>query len=190
MKGNIETGILGAINDQIAPLQKKVQSFVVNADSLLKSLNEIMDPGTKTNLRAAVVHLNHTLASFETTSKSLNKLMAENGKVDNMVTGANNAVTNLTQFTDSLNNLRLAETVASLESAMNNLNAVLADVEKGNGTLGKLLKDEGLYDNLEGASKEMEELLRDLKLNPKRFVHFSLFGKKAKPYEATIDSVE
>ncbi len=49
--------------------------------------------------------------------------------------------------------------------------------------MGKLLKDDGLYKNLEGATKEMEELLREMKLNPKRFVHFSLFGKRPKPYK-------
>ncbi|NJN50243.1 MAG: MCE family protein, partial [Polaribacter sp.] len=50
------------------------------------------------------------------------------------------------------------------------------------GTVGKLLNDEALYNNITNATKEMEELLREMKLNPKRFVHFSLFGKKAKPY--------
>ena len=60
----------------------------------------------------------------------------------------------------------------------------MTDVESGKGTLGKLMKDEKVYDNLEGASRELEQLLSDLKLNPKRYVHFSLFGKKAKAYEA------
>ncbi|MCB0460737.1 MAG: MCE family protein, partial [Flavobacteriaceae bacterium] len=68
------------------------------------------------------------------------------------------------------------------ESTLAGFNGILTTIDKGEGSLGKLLKDEGLYDNLEGATKEMEELLREMKLNPKRFVHFSLFGKKPKPY--------
>ena len=60
---------------------------------------------------------------------------------------------------------------------------ILSSIENGEGSIGKLLKDEGLYTNLEGAAKQMEALLQDMKLNPKRYVHFSLFGKKAKVYD-------
>ena len=82
------------------------------------------------------------------------------------------------------NNANLKATIQKLEATVKNFNSVLAKVDRGEGSLGKLLQDEGLYQNLEGATKEMEELLREMKLNPKRFVHFSLFGKKPKPYQA------
>jgi len=64
---------------------------------------------------------------------------------------------------------------------------VMADIEKGDGTVGKLLKDDALYENLEGASRQLEELLQDLKLNPKRYVHFSLFGKRPREYQKPND---
>ena len=59
---------------------------------------------------------------------------------------------------------------------------MLVNIENGKGSLGKLATDDAMYENLTNASKELEELLKEMKLNPKRFVHFSLFGKKAKPY--------
>ena len=62
------------------------------------------------------------------------------------------------------------------------MNTLIKGIESGKGTVGKLMSDEQLYTNLTNATKEMEELLREMKLNPKRFVHFSLFGKKPKPY--------
>jgi phospholipid/cholesterol/gamma-HCH transport system substrate-binding protein len=61
---------------------------------------------------------------------------------------------------------------------------MLSEIKSGKGSVGKLLNDDKLYQNFTNASKELEELLRDMKLHPKRFVHFSLFGKKAKAYKS------
>ena len=180
--GNVEAGFLGALNDQIAPLQAKVQSFVINADSLLGGFNEVFDTKTKTNMQQSIAKLNTSLTSFTTASKSLDRILAEDGKIDSILDNANIASIKLVNLTDSLNDANLKSTVQKLETTLNNFNNILSNLDKGEGSMGKLLKDEGLYNNLKGASKEMEELLREMKLNPKRFVHFSLFGKKPKPY--------
>lgn len=184
LKGNVEAGILGALNDQIAPLQAKVESFLLNTDSLITNMNEVFDSNTKQNLRTSVASLNTTLARFSSVSKSLDAMLANDGKIASILTKADVASTNLVSLTDSLNNANLKTTIRKLKTTITSFNKILASVEKGEGSLGKLLKDKGLYENLEGASKEMEELLYEMKLHPKRFVHFSLFGKKPKPYKA------
>ena len=181
--GNTEAGILGALNDQIAPLQSKVSSFLINADTLLAGFNAVFDKKGRTELKQSMAKLNTTLSSFQNASVSLDRMLSENGKLDSILSNANLASSNLVNLTDSLNNANLKSTIVKLESTLNNFNNILAKLEKGEGSMGKLLKDEGLYNNLKGASKEMEELLREMKLNPKRFVHFSLFGKKPPPYE-------
>ncbi len=184
LRGNVETGFLGALNDQIAPLQAKVESFLMHTDSLVAGFNEVFDDKTKQNLRESASSLNTTLARFSRISKSLEMMLADNGKIDSVMTKANIASTNLVGLTDSLNNAGIEATVKELKTTLTNFNSILAGLENGEGSFGKLLKDEGLYKNLEGATKEMEELLREMKLHPKRFVHFSLFGKKPKPYKA------
>ena len=83
-------------------------------------------------------------------------------------------------------NANIGLTVKNLEATITSLNKVLKSVEEGNGTLGKLLNDEAMYNNLTNASKELEELLSEMKLYPKRFVHFSLFGKKDKGYNPEL----
>ena len=75
----------------------------------------------------------------------------------------------------------MGNTVANLDQTLTSVNALLAGLEKGEGTMGKLLKDEVLYNNLKGVSKEMEELLRDIKLHPKRY--FRVLSKKEIPYQ-------
>jgi phospholipid/cholesterol/gamma-HCH transport system substrate-binding protein len=77
-----------------------------------------------------------------------------------------------------------------MEATLSKLNSIADGIDRGEGTMGKLLKDKELYDNLTGATEQLELLLEDLRLNPKRYMHFSLFGKKPKQYEAPQDTVQ
>ncbi len=190
LKGNIETGILGALNDQVGPLQNKIESFLTNADTLLHGFNEIVDDEGQANLKNSLTSLNTILSTFKTASRSLNGMLSKDGKLDSVFTNATTITSNLVNLTDSLNSANLKQTVKKLETTLNKFNGILADVEDGKGSIGKLLKDEGFYDNLEGAAKEMEALLKDLKEHPKRFVHFSLFGKRPKEYKEPEVKVE
>ena len=90
---------------------------------------------------------------------------------------------NFSVISDSIKAANLGATVAELQYSLESFNMILDSVKTGNGTMGKLMQDEELYNNLANASKELEELLREVKLHPKRFVHLSVFGKKEKPYE-------
>jgi phospholipid/cholesterol/gamma-HCH transport system substrate-binding protein len=92
----------------------------------------------------------------------------------------------LTQLSAELKEANLSETVAKLDTTLTNVNNLISGLEQGEGTMGKLLKDEALYNNLKGASKEMEELLRDIKLHPKRY--FRILSKKEVPYQEVQDN--
>jgi phospholipid/cholesterol/gamma-HCH transport system substrate-binding protein len=98
---------------------------------------------------------------------------------------------NLAKLSDSLANSNITATIESLEVTIVSLNNILANLEAGQGTMGKLLNDDEMYVNLTNASKELEELLREVKLHPKRFVSLSVFGKKDKGYkpETETDSI-
>jgi len=182
----VETDILGSIGNELVPLQEKITSFITNADVLLKGFNDVLDEDSRSNLKQSFTKLNATLSTFNSTSKSLNGLLAKNGKIDSILTNATTTSASLVSISDSLANANLTGTIQKLEGSLDSFNGVLATIEQGKGSIGKLLKDDGLYENLEGATKEMEELLREMKLNPKRFVHFSLFGKKTKKYKEEV----
>ncbi len=76
--------------------------------------------------------------------------------------------------------------VKNLEKTLGKVDALMNDVQQGKGTLGKLMKDEAMYNNLTDASNELKELLADIKNNPKRYIHFSVFGRKATPYTEEV----
>ena len=182
-QGEIEADVITSVSENLKPLFVKVEKAVVSADSLLVGLNEIMDSKTRANLKSSIAQLNATMLNFNAISKSVNEMVQTNKvKLGNTLTNTELMTNNLAKLSDYLVNSNLGTTVKNLETTVNNLNSILANVESGEGTLGKLLKDDEMYNNLTSATKELDELLREMKLNPKRFGHFSLFGKKDKGY--------
>lgn len=181
--GEVDSGILGMINEQIGPLQSKVESFIVNTDSVMQNFNKILDTQNQENIKKSLESLRSTLDNFNNLSVKTNDFFEANNKVDSILDYANISMKNLAKITDSLQKADLGATVLKLQNSLDNFNRILDNIESGQGTFGKLINDDELYDNLTGASKELEELLREVKLHPKRFVHVSMFGKKEKPYE-------
>jgi len=189
LKGEIESDIFSSVGEKLNPLQAKLENVIVSADSLLLGLNQTLNADARKNLRQTFANLNATVANFRKSSVSLDQLLAENkDKLGASLTNVEIATGNFAKISDSLVNANLGQTIRKLQSTIANFDNVIAGIDRGEGSIGKLLKDEGLYNNLENASKEMEELLREMKLHPKRFVHFSLFGKKAKEYNPKEDN--
>lgn len=182
---NVKPGMLSNIGDRLSPLQTKVEKTVVTADSLLMGLNNVFDRATQENLRKSIAELSVTMKEFSEAARGVNGLIATNKtKLDGTFSNLNNATANFSKLSDSLNNANIGAAMKKLDKALTNVDKVVNDVQSGKGTLGKLLKDDGMYNNLEDASLEMKQLVKDLKENPKRYVHFSVFGKKPKPYVA------
>ena len=191
LKGTVKAGLSELVNQRLTPLQEKIESTMVSADSLLININSVFDEQTKANLKNSILQLNSTISSFKTTSTSLNELVTSNqDKLNSTLNNVENISGNLSKITDSIARADLATTIRDLQTTITNFDNVLTSIENGEGSVGKLLKDEGLYNNLEGASKQLEQLLEDMKLNPKRYVHFSLFGKKAKQYDADGNEIK
>ncbi len=181
--GEVDAGILGMINEQIAPLQSKVESFIVNSDTVMGNLNKVMDAKNRKNIDKSLENLSITLEKFKNISYKADKILDKNNnKIDSIFNSAHIAMNNFSKISDSLQKADLAATIVKLQYTLDSFNRILDSIENGQGTLGKLVKDDALYQNLEGSTKELEELLREMKENPKRFVHFSVFGKKETTY--------
>lgn len=191
LKGTIKPGLTALVNQRLTPLQEKIELMMVDADSVLTGINDVFNDNTRANLRSGISGLNQVVNSFKTTTNSLNALLANNeAKLSSTLTNFNAISSNLSQTSGQLANVNLEQTVKELETTIKNFNNISAKIKNGNGSIGKLLNDDGLYDNLEGASLQLEQLLEDMKLNPKRYVHFSLFGKKPKRYDAEGNEIE
>ena len=183
--GDIEDGMLSAVTKALGPLEKKVTNTLATVDTLLFSFNDVVDDKTRKNLKEAIENLNKTLNSFSGVSDNMNRILANNtNKLDNTFTNLDRTANNLGTLTDSLAKLETGKIVEDLQDVVDKMNKIVTGIDNGEGSMGKLLRDDKLYENLEGASRQMEDLIQDLKLNPKRYVHFSVFGKKPQGYQA------
>ena len=180
----LKPGMLAVVGDKLSPLQNKVESTVTTADSLLTHLNNVFDAKTQQNLRIAIAEMSNTMAEFNKAAQSLNKTISGNqGHINATMANLDKTSANFAKISDSINQANLGQAVKKLENSLAKVDDIMNDVQAGKGTLGKLLKDDAMYNNLNGASQELKELLADLKKNPKRYVHFSVFGGKQKPYK-------
>lgn len=180
---NTRPGLTDLLQEKLAPLQQKIEGAFTNADSLLMNVNEILDAKAKNDLRESIAGLNSLMKSLLGSADEFNGLLKDNrGKLDSSLTNFNVLSGNFAKLSDSLNNAGLGRTLASLESTVANLDKILTRMEKGEGSLGKLMSDEQLYKNLNNASRELDLLLQDFRLNPKRYVNVSVFGKKQIDY--------
>ena len=188
LPSEIKPGLTDLVNQRLTPLQQKIEKVMESTDVLLANINSVFDEKTKSNIRGSFSQLEQTIASFESTSNALNALLQDNKtSITTTLDNFSNISENLSEVSSNLAEADLKQTINELQSTISNFDQLLKNIEKGEGSIGKLMKDEGLYNNLEGALGQMEALLEDMKLNPKRYVHFSLFGKKPKPY-STDDS--
>lgn len=188
LKSGLKPGMLAVVGEKLSPLQTKVEATVVTADSLLHSLHNVFDVKTQEHLRQAIAEMNGTMREFNTAAHSLNGVISGNkSNIDATMSNLNRTSANFAKLSDSLNQANIGEAVRKLERSLATVDSIMNDVQAGKGSLGKLLKDEGMYDNLEGASNELKELLADIKNNPKRYIHFSVFGRKATPYVEKVE---
>ena len=179
LPSEIKPGLTELVNQQIAPLQSKIEGLLTSADSLFAGVSNVLNYKTQNNLKLALESLTVSIQNVSSLTNNMNTLVEENRK--NFSGTMNNLqmnTKNLNQLTDSLNQIPLNTTFKNLEQTSEDLKILISRMESGEGTAGKLLNDDQLYNKLLGSSEALEALLNDLKPHPKKYVHFSIFGRK------------
>ena len=183
LKGEVESDIFTSVGETLNPLKTKVERVIIGADSLLIALNDVLDVKSRDSFKKTILGVETTVSSLNETLSSFNTMIDSTKlDIDLALENTKKITSNFVKVSDTLTKVNFGQTVKTLQTALVNINGLLSGIENGKGSLGKLATDDTMYNNLSKASKELGDLLRDMKLNPKRFVHFSLFGKKAKPY--------
>jgi len=202
-------GIFNDVLKKIDPVLYEVKRAVGSIDSLLINVNSVIDPRAKYNIGASLENVNKLTASMLYTTAQLNLLLnAQTGALAkslnnvNSITGnlagqnekINSVVSNLDQATAKLAALDLQKTLTTLDATINDLKAMTAKFNDNKGSLGLLMNDPSLYKNLASTGNKLNLLLDDIRVNPKRYVSISVFGKKqsvvplATPLPDTLNS--
>lgn len=191
LKGTNKPGMTVLLEKKLNPLVLKIEGAMSNADHLLTSINEVVDSDSKKSLKNTIEKLDLVMSDFAVSAKLLKGIMTTNGdKLSHALGNVDQITTNFAKLSEGLAASNLDKTALELQSAVTGLNNLLAKIESGQGTLGKLFEDEQMYTNLTKTSKQLELLLEDLRINPKRYMHFSVFGKKQKPYDSQKVTIE
>ena len=186
LEARIQEDMLASISSSIKPTQEKLNHLLNQADTTLTGVNKILDNKTTTDLKNAITELSNTMRNLNQASVTLNNmLIANQASLHSTLQNANKISGDLAKVTSDLSEADINKVITNAQNTLSNLNTLLSEIENGKGTVGKLLKDDALYNDLDKSVKQLELLLQDFRLNPKRYVHFSLFGKKAKVYEPT-----
>lgn len=184
LPGTIEEGLLELVNDRLTPLQEKLELTIVSADSVLTSVNGVLSSETQNNINSVIADLSIAMRGFKGSANTLNGVLSQNkDKLNRTFTNIDEMSTKMNRFSDTLSQINLNKLTKDLDGVLVNFKQISAKLDNGTGTAGKLLNDKKLYDNLEKSTKQLELLLQDFRLNPKRYVHISVFGKNNKPYE-------
>lgn len=187
LNSNVEKNLMEAVQ----PVQKKAELIIGKMDSILTSVNTILNPDFQKNVNKSFNSISNTLASLEGTSKKVDGLVGTEGKrISAILANAesisgnlknNNAkinaiLSNLNTITDQVAAANFKQTIDNANKAVADLQGIVSKVNDGKGSLGLLINDTKMYDNLNDASKNLDNLMIDIKANPKRYVHFSVFG--------------
>ncbi len=187
----VKLGMLAGLGDKLEPTQAKVDKLLTDTNSLMININSVLDAKTKENLKSSLDNLNKTLSQFHEASKTVNTILTDNKeKLNHTLSNLDKVANDFSKISDSLAKANLGKTVKNLEKTLASVDKIMGELQSGNGTIGKMLKDDALYNNFSKTSKELELLLQDLRLHPTRYVNVSLFGKKEKPYVKSNDSIK
>ncbi len=184
----VAAGMLDDIKKSLSPVMDNVNGTLTSVDSLVEQIGMVLDPATR-------AHLQKTMSNLATATGQLNEMLdTKNGPLANTLRNVSSITGNLKQQNDSINRvisnagtlteklaaLDLEKTLTKVQSTLDNLNATLQQINKGQGTAGKLVNDPKLYQNLNSTANSLNILLQDLRLHPKRYINVSVFGRKDK----------
>lgn len=195
---SIETGLLDQMIFEMVPIKEKAERLMEDMEKALEAISQVFNEDNRENINQSFVSLRNSLDNIDKVSGSLEVMLnTDTGKLNQIIANVNSISYNLKQnseqidgiignfsaISDTLAKANLANTLAQADSAMISFNQVITKINQGEGTIGLLLQNDSLYNNLERASKNLEVLLLDMKVNPKRYVNISLFDFSRTRYE-------
>lgn len=170
LEGKANYGLMGAAEKEILP---QLQKTILKIDSVLTSLNKVMN---NEDLEKTIHNTQVITANLSTTTRELNKMMQNDFPA--IISNINTMSANFATISNNLKDIDYAGTIKKVDATLNNVQLLTEKLNRTDNTLGLMFNDRSMYDNLNSATQNAALLLEDLKAHPKRYVHFSLFGKK------------
>lgn len=188
-----EDNLKQGVSKVIGPLQKKAEGLIASIDSVMVVVQQVFNESARANLAKSFESIKGAITSLETTSFRLDTLVInEKVKISSILTKINvlattlannsdklgNVISNFSNISDSLAKSNLTSAINNADLALSQASSILTKIDKGEGTMGMLINNDSLYRKLDKSSADLDRLLKDLRINPERYVHISVFGRK------------
>jgi phospholipid/cholesterol/gamma-HCH transport system substrate-binding protein len=198
LTSDIEEGLMAGITDlssSLATTKVKADRLFESLDSLVGDIRDVLGPGDRnSSVNKAITDLAATMDNLKKASGKIDGILSDDGKLGKILADVegftktldenkdeiDNLLNNLSSFSDTLAAAELASTINNANKTFAELAEAMEKINNGEGTIGKLFKDDSVYDNLEAATRDLDSLFVDIKANPNRYVHVSVFGRKEK----------
>jgi phospholipid/cholesterol/gamma-HCH transport system substrate-binding protein len=186
---SIEGSLQDEVNAQILPLKQKAEELIGSVDSVMMIVTAVLNKDTRENLRNSLSSLDKTFALMSRTMIKVDSLVLVNDeRLSKIISNLESITSNLEEGNGEIKTIltnfaSISDSLAksNISSTLQNINSITTKINQGEGSIGLLMKDDKLYKNFEQSTKELAELLEDIKKNPSRYVNFSIIGG-GKPY--------
>ncbi len=190
MLSSIEMNLSEQVSAQVAPLKKKTEELMGGIDSILVKIEYIFNKTNRANIDKSFEAIKRTFQNLERTSITLDTLMTnEKHRLHNIFVNIesissnfknnneklSSIIQNFNNLSDSLSKAEIVSTINNANNALISVNSILQRIERGEGSMGMLLNNDSLYNNLNNSAESLDKLLIDLRENPKRYLHYSVF---------------
>lgn len=202
---SLETSLREEVNKQVEPIRRKAEDLISSIDSMVTVIQYVFNENMRDDLLTSVASLRNTFVNLEATTSTIDTLVStQQRKLSDIINhiesitqnlqNSNEEVTNIlsnfSAISDTIARMQISRTLGDLNRILADISGVVNKINNSEGSLGLLVNDEELYNNLSKASHELDILLEDLRLNPQRYVQVSVFGKKASKQPYTPPSEE
>ena len=190
---SIEGDIKEQVSMQVLPLKKKAEALMADMQEAIEMIKLIFNENTRDNLATSISNIKQTVDNLESATGTIDTIMRnQKGRVEHIIINAesissnlksknaqlSNIINNFSSISDTLAKTSFSSTIAETNNALKSFNSVMNRISNGEGSLGLLIKNDSLYNNLDSAAKHLDLLIKDVNKNPNRYVHFSVFSKK------------
>ena len=183
---DVQPGLITTLKNNFSGISTDLDSAIRSADTLMTSINAMVIDESAGSLKNTIAELNETLKSFKDLSNSIQGVIATNDeKISSVLDNFDKTSKDLSELSNEIKEAGLSQTIENLNKTLVSVQNMLQTIDNNEGTIGKLLNDDSLYNNLEAASKEMELLLLDIKLHPARYRR--ILSKKEIPYQSPTE---
>ena len=179
LMSSVRPGLTELINRQIEPLSRQLQSTITSVDSIFTGASNVLNRQTQEEIKESISVLTSAINAINNSSLIIEEtLTSKNSQINNTIENFEKISSNLSNVSDEFNSFDMSSLLSSLEVTVDGISSIVDKLNSENSTLGKLVNEDEIYNNLNSSIESLNILINDIKANPKKYVHFSVFGRK------------